>query len=229
MNRSTSHRATSISISAAVGALALLTVLLFGNVALAQSAESICGNPFQNHFGPWDYRTARKEDIKIVENAHFTAGVESMTRPKNTMLHEIAQDVAYTLGVFPNHHRALLTMVRLSEKYKRDPPPGTNMSLDCYFDRAIRFRPDDTVARSLYAQFLGKRKRKDEAIQHLEVAIKQAVDNPISQYTIGTVFLELGEFGRALAQAHKARAMGLEWRELEDILKASGRWKDPVQ
>lgn len=229
MNRSTSHRASSISISAAVGALALLTVLLFGNVALAQSAESICGNPFQNHFGPWDYRTARKEDIKIVENAHFTAGVESMTRPKNTMLHDIAQDVAYTLGVFPNHHRALLTMVRLSEKYKSDPPPGTKMSLDCYFDRAIRFRPDDTVARSLYAQFLGKRKRKDEAIQHLEVAIKQAVDNPISQYTIGTVFLELGEFDRALAQAHKARAMGLEWRELEDILKASGHWKDPVQ
>lgn len=211
----------------AADALVWLTSLLFCSTALAQVSPAICGNPFENHFGPWDYRTARRADIEIVEKAHFTPGVESMTVPKNTMRRDMAQDVSYTLKVFPNHHRALLTMVRLGEKYG-DPPPGTRgMSIDCYFDRAIRFRPDDNVARSLYAQFLGKNNRKDEAMKHLEFALKQAEDKPISQYTIGTVFLELGEFDRALLQAHKAREMGVEWPELEQALKAAGRWKEP--
>lgn len=137
----------------------------------------------------------------------------------------MAQDVAYTLGVFPNHPRALLTMAKLSEKYKVDPAPAGTYTVDCWFDRAVRFRPDDTVVRSLYAQYLGKHGRKNEAIQHLEFAIKQAADNPMSQYNIGMVFFELGEFDRALAQAHKATSMGMQWPDLEKLLKASGHWK----
>ena len=216
------------SVTSLAGAMVLLAVLLGGNETYAQTnTASTCGDPFRNHFGPWDYRSARKQDIEIVERAHFTPGIESLTRPQNTMVHEMAQDVAYTLGVFPNHPRALLVMVRLAEKYKTDPPPGTKTSLDCWFDRAVRYRPDDTVVRSIYAQYLGKRKRKEEAIQHLNFAIQQAADNPISQYTIGTVFLELGEFERALAQAHKARAQGVQWPELETSLKAAGHWKEP--
>lgn len=228
MNRSSLHKAGKAGCSGAVSALVFFAVLQFGIKAIAQSPESICGNPFQNHFGPWDYRTARKEDLKIVEDAHFTAGIETLTRPKNTMRHDMAQDVSYTLKVFPNHHRALLTLVRLGEKFG-DPPPGTKgMSVDCYFDRAVRFRPDDTVVRGLYAQFLAKNKRKEEAMRHLDFALQKAAENPISQYTVGTVFLELGEFERALAQAHKARAMGVQWPELEQALKASGHWKEPT-
>jgi Tfp pilus assembly protein PilF len=103
------------------------------------------------------------------------------------------------------------------------------LSLDCYFDRAIRYRPDDTVVRSIYAMFLNKKSRKDEAMRQLELAMPYANENPVSLHTIGTVYLELGEFDRALTQAHKARSMGLEWPALENALKAAGHWKEPAQ
>lgn len=208
----------------------MLVALFFANFAQAQSVESACGNPFvSNNFGPWDYRTAPKKAIKTVEDFHFGPGIESMTRPKTTTMRNMAGDVTYVLRAFPNHHRALMTLVKLGEKYKSDPPPGADLSIDCYFDRAIRYRPDDTVVRSIYARFLNKNKRKDEAMQQLEMALSHAKDSPLSQYSIGTVYLELGEFDRALAQAHMARAMGLQWPDLENALKATGHWKEPVQ
>lgn len=229
MNKSKNHWINNIIKFALTGAHSLLAALFFANFAQAQSAESACGNPFVNHFGPWDYRTASKKNIDAVEDYHFGPGIESMTRPKTTMKHEMAKDVSYVLHVFPNHHRALMTMVKLGEKYKSDPPPGVTLSIDCYFDRAIRFRPDDTVVRSIYARFLNKNKRKDEAMRQLEMALTYVKDNPASHHTIGAVYLELGEFDRALTQAHTARAMGLQWPELENALKAAGHWKEPVQ
>jgi tetratricopeptide (TPR) repeat protein len=212
---------------AIVAALPVAIALLQGGSALAQvAAPNACGDPFHNHFGPWDYRAAPPKDLKIVEDYHFTPGVESLTRPATTTYAAMAGDVGYTLHVFPNHHRALLAMTRLGERHKSDKPPGASFTIDCYFDRATRFAPDDTVVR-LYAQYLGKHNRKDDAIRQLEFAIQKAGDNPISHYSIGTVFLELGEFDRALMQAHKAKAMGLQWRELEEALKKSGHWKEP--
>lgn len=184
-----------------------------------------CGNPFQNHFGPFDYRNATLEEKRMVEGAHFTPGVESLTRPSKTTYGTMAGDVGYTLHVFPNHHRALISMMRLGDRHKTDKPPGARYTVECYLERAVRFRPDDTIALSLYAQYLGKKNRKPEALHKLQLAIIAAGDNPMSLHTIGTVYLELGEFDLALAQAHKARALGLEWPYLEDALKAAGHWR----
>ena len=223
------HWKNNIRIFAMKGSHSLLVAFFCANFAQAQSGTAGCGDPFVNHFGPWDYRTASKANLQIVENRHYGPGVESMTTPKTTMKHQMAGDVSYVLSAFPNHHRALITMVRLGEKYKSDPPPGTRLTVECFFDRAIRYRPDDTVVRSIYARFLNKNKRKDEALRQLELALSYAKDNPLSHYSIGTVYLELGEFERALAQAHTARAMGLQRPELENALKAAGHWKEPVQ
>lgn len=142
------------------------------------------------------------------------------------MKHEMAKDVAYTLIVFPNHHRALLTMEQLSEKYKADPPPGTKLPVECYYDRAVRYQPNDTVARSLYAQFLGKRNRKQEAIAQLDIALTHAKDNPVSHYNIGLLFLDLGEHERALEQARRAIDLGNPQTGLKDRLQAAGRWTE---
>lgn len=193
----------------------------------AQAAAAACGDPFRNHFGPFDYRTAPPETRKMVEDFHFTPGIESMTRPVNTMMHDMAGDVSYTLQVFPNHARALVTMRRLSEKYKSDPPPGTTRSVECWFDRAIRFRPQDTVPRALFAQFLGKRKRMDEAISQLETATTHAQDNPLSLYNIGLVYLEMEQYDRALKHAHLALKLGYPRTELSDELKRLKKWVEP--
>ena len=191
------------------------------------NASTSCGNPSVNHFGPWDYRSARKQDLEIVERIHFTPGIETMSRPGTTMMHDMAQDVAYTLGVFPNHHRALITMQRLSEKHKADPPPGTKRSVECWFDRAIRYTPDDTVVRALYAMFLSKRNRKTDALMQLGVAVGHAKDNPFSHYNLGLMYFELGEHDKALVQAHRALALGMPRTELAERLKQAGKWVEP--
>lgn len=197
--------------------------------ALAQTTGvANCGDPSRNHFGPWDYRTARKEDREIVERVHFTPGIENMTKPVNTMMQDMAQDVAYTLGVFPNHHRALLTMQRLSEKHRADPPPGTPRTVECWYDRAIRFRPDDNVARLLYVRWLHGRKRTDDARAQLVTAARIAGKNPLSQYNIGLVYLEIGDAERALEQAHRAMSLGMQRTELADLLKRQNAWRDPT-
>ena len=207
---------------------ALACAFAMNTAVLAQTGPQSCGNPFVNHYGPYDYRSASPATRKIVEEVHFTVGIETMTRPKNTMFHEMAQDVEYTLNVFPNHHRALITMSRLAERWKRDPPPGTNVSVECWFDRAVRFRPEDTVARSLYAQWLNKRQRQAEGSRQLRVAVDHAKDNPMSHYNIGLVALEIKDFELALSQAHKARELGFPRQELEEALKRANRWADPV-
>jgi uncharacterized protein (TIGR02996 family) len=211
-------------------ALPALTFALLQPVpALSQTTgPAACGDPFKNGFGPWDYRTADPKRKELVERFHFTPGIETMTRPVNTMMHDMAGDVEYTLNVFPNHHRALVTMRRLSERHRADPPPGTKRTVECWYDRAIRFSPDDNVPRVLYAQWLHGKGRRDDAMAQVDEAVRRAGENALSHFSIGLLLVEMGNLERALQQAHKARALGLQRPELENLLRRQNAWRDPA-
>lgn len=188
-----------------------------------------CGNPFRNHYGPFDYRSATSESKVMVERIHFTPGIEMMNKPGTTTMRNMAQDVAYTLHVFPNHHRALITFARLAERHQSDPPPGASRTVECYFDRAVRFRPDDTVARLLYVQYLDKKQRRTDALNQLELAAASVKDNPLTHYNLGLMYLDLGVPEKALHHAHQAQALGWPKTDLMDRLKAGGNWRDPTE
>lgn len=208
-------------------AIAWIGCMLPGAVFAQDASGNQCGNPFSNHFGPFDYRKADAATKALVEKFHFTPGIESMTRPQNTTYAEMAGDVSYTLHVFPNHPRALLTMTRLGERYKSPQPPGAKFSVDCYYDRAVRFTPDDTVVRAFYALHLVKQGQKESALQQLGLAAEHAKDNPTSHFNIGLVYFDLKEYDRALAQAHKAQELGSTRPELMDRLKSVNKWVEP--
>lgn len=195
--------------------------------AHAQAADGVSNNPCGplrgGFYGPYDYRTDR-DKLHVVEEFHFTPEVEALIRGRSGYL---GGDLSYTLRSFPNHHRALMAVVRFEEKMKTTRPEALEYPVECYFERAIRFREDDTVVRCLYAQYLGKRKRPQEALQQLEVAVTHAEDNPFSHYNIGLIFFELGQYDRALQQAHKAKALGFERTELADMLKRVNKWQEP--
>lgn len=190
----------------------------------AEEQTNICG-PIYNtgHYGPYDYRTD-KDKLHVVELYHFAPQVELLVRGQSG---ELGGDLSYVLKAFPNHHRALVSIVRLGERTKSLQPPFLTYSIECFLERAVRFRPDDTVARSLYAQYLGKLGRADDGAAQLDVALRVAGENPLTQYNIGLVFFELGKYDRALQQAHKARQMGVERKDLEEMLRRANHWQDP--
>lgn len=205
----------------------LLLVLLGLTISLntwAQDGFSACGS-LRNHYGPFDYRTDRGEKLDVVNRAHFTPQIEALIRGHTD---SIGGDLSYTLRTFPNHHRALLTMMRYGQKLKTPQPKDMEFSVDCYFQRALRFRPDDTVARMMYANFLTANDRSAEALQHLAQVGNLAGDNPFTHYNMGLSYLDLKEYEKALAQAHIAMALGFERTELREKLIAAGQWREPA-
>lgn len=210
--------------------------LSLGASANAQSDFSICGS-LTNSFGPFDYRDhAGSVDYKknpnsplfLVESAHFRPEMEALVRGGQGERSDVGPELAYTLRAFPNHHKALDAMVRLSEKLKMDPVRGSGYPVDCWFDRSIRFRPDDHIVRMIYAVYLGKHKRVPDAMTQLKIAATSAKDNAFTHYNIGLIYLDLNEFDQALAQAHIAYGLGMQRGELRDKLIRSGRWREPA-
>ena len=192
----------------------------------AQGTEGACGNPFSNGTaGPFDYRVEQGAARRMVESNHFTPNVESLVRGNTG---SVGSEITFTLRAFPNHHRALVAMMNLGEKLKTNEPRGAGYSVECFFIRALTFRPDDTVARMIYAKFLASKGRKPEALSQLESTTQQAGDNGFTHYNLGLIYLELNEFDRALAQAHRALALGFAKTELQQRLQAAGKWREPA-
>jgi len=144
----------------------VVAVMLFATVQAslwAQDLPNYCGVlRSASGFGPYDYRpshyipqsTHKSHEalLNIVERAHFTPAVEANLRGKTGVTS--GGDLTYTLHSFPNYHRALLSMVALGTKERTDKPYGVRYTIECYFKRAIAFRPDDRIVRLIYASFL---------------------------------------------------------------------------
>ncbi|MDP3222027.1 MAG: ABC transporter permease [Rubrivivax sp.] len=181
-----------------------------------------------NGFGPHDYRVEQGQNRKIVEDYHFTPRVESLISGVSASL---GSDIDYTLRAFPNHHRALVSMMNLGARTKRAVPPGAQYSVECYFKRAVQFRPDDTIARMIYAKFLASSGRKPDAHRQLDFALQGAKDNAFTNYNAGLIYFEMGEFDKALAQAHRAQSLGFDRQGgLKQQLQTAGKWTEaPAQ
>jgi hypothetical protein len=215
---------------------ALLPLWLLAPAA-AQEVPGGCGAlTMQGRFGPYDYRAGRyipestyrshQALLSTVENAHFTPEVESLRRGKTGALP--GGDITYTLHAFPNHHRALIAVAALSEKEKTDKPSGTAYPVECWFQRAITWRPDDNIVRLIYASFLAKKSRQNDAEQQLIYVASQAGDNAFTYHNIGLVYFDMKDYGKALFHAHKAYELGLGVPTLRDLLKNAGKWVEPA-
>jgi tetratricopeptide (TPR) repeat protein len=197
---------------------------MLGLVAFAQTAQGFegCGE-LHNHYGPFDYRTD-KDKLGVVEAYHFTMEVETLRAGKSSY---VGGDIDYTLRAFPNHPRALLAMVRLGEKEGTERVRGAQYSVPCYLDRAIRFRPDDPMARMIFGIYLAKHKKNAEALAQLKIAEQAKGDDANLQYNLGLVYLNLGQFDDALRHAQLAYRMGFSLPGLKARLQKAGKWRDP--
>lgn len=190
----------------------------------AQALTGACGD-LANAYGPYDFRHDR-DKLSIVLGAHFKPEVEALIR--GTTSGTPGGDIDYTLRAIPNHPGALLAMIRLGVKEKTDLPKGVHYTVECWLERAIRFRSDDSVVRMIYATYLSERQRKPEAMKQLEAVEGLAKDNPFTHYNLGMIYADMKEYERALKQAHLAMELGFRQTALRDKLKAAGQWQEPV-
>ncbi len=197
--------------------------------ALPAHADDVSCGRLEQSFGPYDYRRigepSIKEALRLIEDAHFTPKVERLIAGQSGQT-TIGADIDWTLHAFPNHHRALWSMARLTLREKRDLVRGAKWTIECYFERATRFQPDDPVPYSLFGLYLAKAGKRDAAATEFEKAAERAAGDANVHYNLGLGYLDLNHFDKAREHARLAYDAGFPLPGLRERLRAAGAWTD---
>jgi uncharacterized protein (TIGR02996 family) len=209
--------------------LGLIALTCAVGAAHAQGAginQYACGplNP-PGQFGPYDYRTISSEIRHKVEDYHFTPSVETL---KTGNAGSVGSDLDYTLRAFPNSPRALFSVTRYTTTKHSEMMNGAKYTAECYFERAIRFVPDDPTPHLVYAIYLKDHKRIPEARAHLDQAERLRGDpsNFDFDYNLGLLYYDVGVYDKSLVAAKRAYALGAPLPALMKKLKAAGKWTE---
>lgn len=176
-------------------------------------------------FGPFDYRHGPRDKLQMVETYHFSANVRNLRKGQSSTV--LGSDIDFALRYFPNHIRALNSMAQLARREKSDHPRGARYGMDCWFDRAVRFAPDDNQVRLLYGIWLAKKGERALALEQLD-QVREAVDrSPSMSYNLGLAYCETEDFDKALDAAHEAYTQGFNLPGLRNRLTKAGKWREP--
>jgi len=196
----------------------VLTVSFFAtNVPAAPLPH--CGVPTG-----YDYTNSENRGyLGTVEQHHFTPTVESL---RGGSTGTIGGDLSYTLMMFPNHHRALAAFGKLSLRDKTLKPAGAKFSVECFFDRAIRFKPSDGIVRMVYGNYLQKAGQTDKAIEQLRIAVDLQPEDPTINYNLGLLYAQKKDYEQAKPYAKKAYELGFPLPGLRNKLIEAKKWED---
>ncbi len=203
----------------------LAASICLAGLAQAQQTPDLCGVLRTGAmYGPYDY-VKEPDKVPIVNQGHFSDRVERLLGGKSSSTP--GGDLNYTLRAIPNHHRALVAAERFAEKTKQDPPPEMQYTVECWYERALRLSPEDHVARLLYASYLARQKKGDDADRQLKWVLLKRAAEPFTVNNVGLIYLEMGRPEEALAQAHAAEALGMTRSPLRLQLEKRGLWRNP--
>lgn len=197
---------------------------LLATSSLAASGN-YCGEIRGRHYGPFDYRLRTTFDLDVVERAHFTPEVEAGIAGSTGYL---GGDLSYTLVAVPNHPRALTTMGKVGVRDKSPKLRGAKYPVECYFDRAIRFTPDDPAVYAAYGVYLSSLGRSEEALKAFRKAVELAPDDATINYNAGLIYMRYKDYDKALFHARKAYEKGFPLPGLKNKLAALGKWEEPA-
>jgi tetratricopeptide (TPR) repeat protein len=193
--------------------------------APAQAPSAGCGtfDYARERIGPLDYRTIDPKTLRLIEDYHFSRKVEMLREGETGNL---GRDLAYTLNAIPNHPRALRTMAEFFKRNNLQATRDTGFGLQCWFDRALAFRPDDPMVRILVANELMKSGKRQEAAEHLAAAEKHAGNSSMIHYNLGLLYLDLKDYDNSVEHARKAYQLGAALPGLKNMLAEAGKWRE---
>jgi len=178
----------------------------------------------------YDIRIARfshegKVDVEQAERVHFSY-MESAFRSGEVRRKPavIWSELEYMVRRYPNHTGALSYLDRLSRLLNVEILPSSLNSVDCHFQRALRFTPDDMGVKMVYGIYLLKRNRVQEAIDMFKQVESQQPDNANNHYNLGLAYMAAKQPEDARQHAVKAYAQGFTLPGLKQKLKSSGMW-----
>lgn len=210
-------------------ARALGVTMLTVAVAAPAQWSGDCGS-LEHINGPFDYRNpADPERLNVVEFHHFTPEVERLlghNKCGNNRC-KLGGDLNYTLMAFPNHHRALMSMSRYHLEGLHNTERAMKYSADCYFDRAIRWVPDDATVRMIFGNHLYKSGDLAKSLEQFEIAAELAPDSAEAQYNVGLMYAKQGNYAAARKHAHRAYELGYPLSGLRKKLMRAGQWEVP--
>jgi tetratricopeptide (TPR) repeat protein len=199
-----------------------------GDQNLGWPGQTLAGNrcygPAQG-FGPLDYRnprnrtrtsTSSKPPLALVEDQHFTPKVESLEGGSTAI--DAYGDLSYTINAFPNHHRALWAMSRYylralrtkgedplltQERLGKEPVPP-----ECWFNRAMRFAPEDGVVKLIFGIYLHRRGKLESAQELYQEAEQMMPNHAELAYNFGLLYVDMGDIDNAKKYEKRARELG---------------------
>ncbi len=216
------------------GALCVMSLLFAVTPAFAKNVSTACGS-LVNGFGPFDYRDPAHQVLQpgevetklgIVERAHFTREVETLVSGLRGRKDPL-DDLDYTLRAFPNHHRALSSMANYH--IKNDKQKIGRYSIDCWFQRATVFTPDDPVVRVVYAIYLVRTGKSDEALVQYKEALALQPNYAEAHYNVGLLYTKNGNYDLAYEHAERAYELGHPLPGLRNRLIAAGAWNPQTE
>jgi Flp pilus assembly protein TadD len=202
----------------------LICITLLAAAPAAMADELTCGS-LENGYGPWDYTNPehRRLRIPVVDTYHLNADVENLRAGQSGT---IMADLDYTLRAVPNHHRALYAVSRYQ---LAGGDPEQFRTAECYFDRAMRFKPDDGMVYLIYAVHLEKKGQLEEAEKNYRKAIELMPESAEAHYNIGLHYVAVKNYEKALEHAHTAYRLGYPLPGLREKLRRAGKWTDDPQ
>jgi tetratricopeptide (TPR) repeat protein len=192
--------------------------------------ETLWGAPCEGGgqgFGPFDYtqRAQYSRQLMEVEGAHFPPQVENLISGKRGSL---MGDLDYTLRAWPNHHRALNSVIRYRLRNKEGIVKTNETPAECYLQRAVNYSPKDGISQMLYGILLQQMGHPQDALKAYQQAERLEPNNLQVKYNMGLLLVELKQYEEAKEYATEVYSMNFPLPGLMRKLKEQGYWKgDP--
>ncbi|ADE16273.1 TPR repeat-containing protein [Nitrosococcus halophilus Nc 4] len=207
------------------------SLVLAAMVPMAVQAQDRCGSLLpetarhQDRQDDYlDPHPAARRHLKLVADHHFRPQIRRFDgHPMYIM-----ENLDYTLLHFPNYHEALYAVSQFERRNGGRLPQKAGWrwrrSAECYFVRAIRFRPEDGVVRMLYGIHLHKGGKLEQALEQYKTGLELIPRSSELNYNLGLLYYDLKKYELAKKYATTAYELGYPLPGLKKLLEKVGHW-----